>query len=175
MKKTNYRTSIISRPLTLILPILAILMLSTPALAAPIITISPTSGAIGTKVTVTGTNFESYRGDIVSIFLDNEEIATPLTVPQAESFSIDFNIPNNATPGRHWVRIRSDTGSTLASSLFIISETEISLDIAEGPVGTAVTINGLGFYGDKMVTFHYYDRSGEKLGTEIAISTGEVE
>ena len=161
--------------LAVILPLLAMLMLSTPALAAPAITLSPTSGAIGTRLTVTGTNFESYRGDNVLIYFDDEEIAgNPVAVPQAGSFSTDFNIPDDATPGRHWIRIKSeDTGSTLASSLFIILQSEIRLNLVEGTVNTMTTVTGKGFYAGRMVTVYYYNRIGEKLGALTASSTGE--
>ena len=160
--------------LAVILPLLAMLIVSTPVLAAPVIILSPTSGAIGTRLTVTGTNFESYRGDNVLIYFDDEEIAgNPVAVPQAGSFSTDFNIPDDATPGRHWIRIKSeDTGSTLASSLFIILQSEIRLNIVEGTINTMTTVTGKGFYAGRMVTF-YYSRIGEKLGTQAASSTGE--
>ncbi len=65
------KCSKIFRTLTVavILSLLIVLIPSTPALAAPEITLSPTFGSIGTRVTITGANFESYRGDIISIFL----------------------------------------------------------------------------------------------------------
>ena len=160
--------------LALILSLLMIVIPATPALAAPAITLSPTSGAIGTRVTVTGTNFDSYRGDNVSIFFNNIEIAkSPLTVPDTGSFSVDFDIPDDAAPGKAWIIVRSQLGSTLARSSFIIPETEIKLDVEEGAVGTVVTINGKGFYADKMVTFYYYNRDREKLDTKVATPTGE--
>ena len=104
MKRVDFsiKHSKILRSLAVALPLLAMLMLSTPAMAAPIITLSPTSGAIGTKVTITATNFESYRGDNVFLFFNNDEIVdSPLTVPPTGSFSIDLDIPAYAAPGRH--------------------------------------------------------------------------
>ena len=164
----------ILRTLVIFLPLLAMLTLSTPAMAAPLIALSPTSGAVGTKVTITGTNFESYRGDNIFIYFDNEEIASsPFVVPQTGSFSIDINIPPDATVGSHWIRVRNEAGSTLAKSLFTVTETRIKLDIVEGTVGTTLTITGTGFYADRLVTIYYYNRIGEKIGTEFASATGE--
>ncbi|MFC1955951.1 hypothetical protein ACFLWZ_05440 [Chloroflexota bacterium] len=66
-------------------------------MAAPVVTLEPTSGAVGTQVTIIGVNFESYRGDRVFIFFDGEEInSSLLTIPQEGSFIIDVTIPADA-------------------------------------------------------------------------------
>jgi len=162
------------RLLAIILPLVAMLVLSTPALAAPAVTLSPYSGAVGTQVTISGTMFESYRGDNVSILFDSTEIdGSPLTVPQAGNFTISFFIPGDATPGKHWIRVRDEDGDELAKNFFIVREAEIKPDILAGASGTVVTIEGTGFYANKMVTLYYYNRSKEKLGTEITDATGE--
>jgi len=160
--------------IALILSLLSVVIPSTPVMAAPVITVSPTSGAIGTLVTLTGTNFESYRGDEIYIFFDSIEFAgSPLVVPQEGSFSFNFNIPDDAEPGGHWVRVKSELGSTLAKNLFAVSETKIELNTKAGVVGTEVTIVGKGFYVDKMVTLYYHNKTREKLGAEIATPVGE--
>jgi len=160
--------------LTLILPLLMVVALATPALAAPVITLSPTTGAIGTQVTVTGTNFDSYTGDNIYIFFNNLEIDnSPLTIPGSGSFSVNFNIPNDATPGIVWIIIKSQAGLKLAESSFIIPKTTINLDTAEGTIGTTVTVNGKGFHANKTVTFYYHNSGSEKLGTAVATPTGE--
>jgi len=156
-----------------LLSLLMIAVPGTPALAAPVITISPESGAAGTMVTITGTNFESYLGDDIFIFFDNDEIPTsPLVVPQAGSFSFSFNIPGGAEPGKHWIRAKTES-TTLDSALFTVPEIEIELSEKIGPVGTLVTINGKGFAADKVVTFCYYNRTRETLDSKPATSTGE--
>ena len=174
MKKRRYRVVKMIRLIVIVLPLLTLILGSTPALAAPAITVSPAIGSIGTEVTITGSNFESYKGDTVFIYFDSLEITGGTSiVPQQGSFSIDINVPDNAIPGRHWIRIKNDSGVELASGLFVIPGTEIKLDVAEGPVGTTVNIEGKGFYAGKMVTLYFYDRIGEKLGTEIATASGE--
>jgi len=146
---------------------------ATPVLAAPIITLSPTTGAIGTKVTVNGTNFDSYKGDTIYISFDDVAIAS-LTVSDTGSFSVNFNVPSKAKPGRLWITIKSKPGYILAESPFIIAETEIKLNIKEGAVGTEVTGNGKGFYANKTVTFYYYyNGDRQNLGTTVASPTGE--
>ena len=62
-----------------------------PAVAAPLLELSPDSGAVGTTVTISGENWDSFGGDEIYIFFDNEEI-TPILVPQTGSFQFNFNI-----------------------------------------------------------------------------------
>ena len=162
--------------LAIVLPLLSVLVLSTPVQAAPVITLSPASGAIGTKVAINGTVFDSYKGDNIYIFFDDAEIAgSPLTVDETGTFTIEFIIPADAVPGNHWIEARSETKSTsmLARTFFIVEEAEIRLDVADGPVGTEVTISGWGFYASRTVTLYYYNMIGETLGTEAASPTGE--
>ncbi len=160
--------------LAIILALLMAAIPATPVLAAPVITLSPTSGAIGTRVTVSGINFGSYKGDSLRIFCNNVEIDnSPLAVPDTGSFSVTFDIPDDATPGTAWIIVRGELGSTLAKSAFTIQKAEITLTPPEGTVGTVVTVDGKGFYVNKMVTFYYYNVSEEKLGTEVASPIGE--
>ena len=73
--------------LALILPLLAMLVLTTPALAAPVILISPGSGATGTTIIIQGNNFDSYKGDNITITFDAIQIPnSPLEVPDTGSF-----------------------------------------------------------------------------------------
>ena len=100
--------------LALILPLLATLVLATPALAAPVVLISPGSGAIGTTITMQGNNFDSYIGDYITITFDATEILTsPLEVPPSGGFTTEFIIPETATVGRHWITVYS-TGGTVS-------------------------------------------------------------
>lgn len=156
-----------------ILSLLVTVIPATPALAAPLIILSPTSGAIGTKVTITGNNFDSYIGDTVSILFDDTETAE-LTVPETGSFSFNFLIPAGASPGRTWITVKSELDFIIAQSSFIIAKTEIKLDTTQGAVGTTVALEGRGFYVEKLVTFYYrYDGIKSKLGTTTASATGE--
>ena len=83
MKRGKYLVIKILRTSVIFLPLLALLIWSAPVLAAPGISLSATIGAIGTEVTISGTNFESYKGDTVFIFFDGDEIAgSALIVPQ---------------------------------------------------------------------------------------------
>lgn len=156
-----------------ILSLVVVVISATPALAAPVITLSPTSGSIGTKVTVTATNFESYIGDIISIFFNGVEIGGR-TIPDTGTFTLSFNVPDDAPPGRAYVSVEDEYGNQLGERRpFIIQEIEIELYPGDGAVGTMVTINGEGFYASEMATFYYYNGTRVNLGTKLATPTGE--
>ena len=154
-----------------LLSLLLVVIPTTPVLAAPILSISPASGTVGTKVTVTGENFDSYEGDDIYVFFDNQGITiSPITILQTGSFSFDFIIPAGAEPGQHQIRAESELRSTLALSLFTVLKAGISLDSKAGVVGTTLTINGQGFYANRMISFYYDNRL---LGSEAASGVGE--
>jgi len=142
-----------------------------PVLAAPILNALPTSGAVGTKVTVTGENFTSYKGDDIHIFLGNQQVITisPITIPQNGNISFAFNIPAGIEPGSYQIRVEGELG-TLALTYFTVLKAEIGLDSKAGVVGTTLAINGQGFYANRMVSFYYDNRL---LSSEAAGGTGE--
>ncbi len=155
----------------ILLSLLLVVTPGIPVLAAPNLGVLPASGAVGTKVTVTGENLDSYKGDDVYLFLDNQEVTiNPITVPQTGSFSFDFNIPAGTEPGQYQIRVESELGSTLAFTLFTVLKTEIGLASKAGVVGTTLTIIGQGFYANRMVSFYYDNRL---LDSEAADDIGE--
>ncbi len=160
--------------LALVLSLPFVLLPVTPALALPEITLSPTSGAIGTKVTVSGTGFESFAATDISIFFDNVEIAgSPLTVPESGDFTASFEVPDETEPGTAYVKITTVIGGEVRKS-FIVEKPKIELDTDEGPVGTMVTVQGKGFYAGGTVDLYYYkDGSRVNVGNEVASATGE--
>ena len=163
--------------MAIVLSLLLVVISVSPALAAPAISLSPPSGAVGTTVTVTGTNFSSYVGDSLSIFLNNVEIDdSPVIVPDTGSFSVSFDIPGNAADEVFEVTVKDPFGYTLASSSFTILKAQIRLDVTEGTVGATVTITGQGFHANEVVIFYYHYNGVEALlgsGTVVASPVGE--
>ena len=157
-----------------ILLLLAVATLPTPALAAPNITLSPTSGTVGTTVTATGENFNSYAGDQVHIFFGNTEVGgSPITVPGDGQFTLDFQVPDSAMPGTALVTVRDPSGNQLAQTEFVVPQPHISLDKGGGAVGTTITINGTGFRAGQTVTFSFSPYPEIDLGSVPATSVGE--
>lgn len=155
------------------LSLLMVLIPSIPALAAPIVTLSPTSGAIGTKVNVTGTNFESYAGDYVSVFFNSTEVGGEI-VPTTGTFTLSFHVPDDTAAGRDYVTVKDERGNRLGEKRpFIVDEIEIELYPKDGTVGTTVAVNGRGFYASERITF-YYDEAEVNVGNGLATLVGEV-
>lgn len=148
---------------TVILLILAITISTTPALAAPTITLSPSSGTAGTQVTVTGTNFDSYKTDQIHIYFASTEVAgSPLT-PTGGTFTLTFQVPDSATPGTALVTVRDKNSNQLSKAEFVVPKPSIILDKGGGVVGTKVTVSGRGFRASQMVTFTYSNHTEIKL------------
>ncbi len=160
--------------LALALSLPFVLIPATPALALPEITLSPSSGSVGTRVTVSGTGFESFAGTDINIFFDGVEIAaSPLTMPENGTFTASFEVPDDTEPGTAYVKVSTLIGGEVRKS-FVVAESEIELDIDMGAVGTMVTIEGRGFYAGGAIDFYYYrDGSRVSVGDEVAGGTGE--
>ncbi|TRX56166.1 hypothetical protein FNH22_16115 [Fulvivirga sp. M361] len=104
---------------------------------------TPTSGAIGTEVTINGTNFsDNVNGNTVRF---NENIAT---VTAVSTDQLTVKVPPTATTGT----ITIETGGQIvtSSSEFTVTSEVKALTITDftpstGAVGTMVTINGTNF------------------------------
>jgi hypothetical protein len=169
----GYRRHVLA--LAIVLSLLAVLSLSAPAQAAPALALSPASGAVGSTVAITGTVFDSYKGDSIHIFFDTAEISgSPVTVPESGTFNTTFTVPSGTSVGAHHIRAKSGdiTTPTLAEGFFTVVAPAILLDIESGTVGARVTITGNGFYAGRVVGLAYYHINAVSLGTEIASSSG---
>ena len=113
---------------------------------APTITsFAPTSGSVGTNVTISGTNFTgatavTFNGVSASF------IATSDTAIQA-------TVPAGATTGPLSVTTPGGTATSTNNFTVVSVPTITSFAPASGPVGTSVTISGTNFTGATSVTF----------------------
>ena len=159
---------------TVTLLLLAVTLLPTPALAAPNITLSPTSGTVGTTVTATGENFGSFAGDQLHIFFGNTEVGgSPIAVPGNGQFTLDFQVPDSAMPGTALVTVRDPSGNQLAQTAFVVPKPSLTLDKGGGVVGSTITINGTGFRAGQTVTFTFSPYPDIDLGSVPATPVGE--
>jgi hypothetical protein len=108
---------------------------------APSITgINPTSGPLGTSVTITGTNFGSSQSSSTVSF--NGLAGAPTSW---SATSIVVPVPNGATTGNVVVTV---LGSQTNGVLFTVTAPGPSisgLSLTQGPVGAGFTINGANF------------------------------
>ena len=170
--KAKYIKTLRTLAVAVILSLVGVVMVATPVLAAPEIVLSPTSGAVGTKVVVSGIHYESYRGDNISLYFDGREVDT-LVIPDSGEFTTDFLVPDDAVPGRFYITAKDERGNQLGMRRpFVVEETEIALYPGDGTVGTEATISGKGLYAGGEVTVYY---NGDRIddGTEVASPVGE--
>ena len=99
--------------------------------------ISPSSGAVGTSVTVSGTNFGSTQGSSVVAFN-----GVPALPTSWNNTTIVVPLPSAATTGSIQVTVN---GSTSNGVLFTVAPSILSLAPQAGPVGTLVTLLGSNF------------------------------
>jgi hypothetical protein len=181
VKATGHPSRLMARtvPLGLLLALAGLFVTGAPAQAAPALTVSPASGAVGTEVTITGTVFDSYKGDIITITFAGVEIAeySPFEIPQTGTFEIPFTIPAATAPGSYIIHVDGAVGATQfsAETVFRVEAPALSLDVSEGPVGTSVTAAGRGFYSGSPVTVYFHNPGEESVGTETADATGHFE
>ena len=108
--------------------------------SSPTITsLSPTTGAVGASVTISGTNFGTSQGTSTVKFN-----GTTATATSWSATSIAVTVPSGATTGNVVVTVSSVASN--GKSFTVVSAPSItSLSITTGAVGAAVTITGTSF------------------------------
>jgi chitodextrinase len=123
---------------------------SAPKGAPTISNVTPMSGAVGSTVTITGTDFVGV--DLVSFY----DYPTSFTV--VSPTQITATVPaGTPSPGR-W-RVRTPDGVAKYEQLFTVTSiapTISSVSPSSGAVASTVTINGSGFVGVDLVSFYDY-------------------
>jgi hypothetical protein len=148
-----------------------VVMPATPALAQSI-ELSPTSGIIGTRVTVTGSSFHSDRSGYVYLYF-GDSFVNPIEVSETGTFTDSFHIPRDATPGEsHHVTVRNAGGQVLVGQSFNVLNIEIKLDPEVGHVGTEVEISGEGFLSGQKITTRYDGDNVDAVGGNETDSEG---
>jgi uncharacterized protein (TIGR03437 family) len=111
------------------------------AIPGPTITsFSPSSGSVGTSVTITGTNFSATLTDNVVTFYNNK----PATVTAGTATSITATVPSGTVTGKISVTTNCMTATSVDDFTIGVPllPTITSFTPATGPVGTTVTITG---------------------------------
>lgn len=105
---------------------------------------TPTSGAVGTAVTITGTNFSTLLANNIVKFN-----GVAATVTASTSTSITTTVPTGATTGKVTVMVGTNTGTSSSNFTVTTASTTTptikSFTPGSGAVGTAVTITGTNF------------------------------
>jgi hypothetical protein len=112
-------------------------------------TISPSSGAVGEPVEISGSGFSKSS---LTVEFDNTPIKLDAVVDASGVFTGSFNIPE-AAAGKHDVRVHDNSGSTDAAVLTVVPKLTVSPDA--GPAGTVVKAAGTGFNAADHVSIKY--------------------
>src|SRR5437867_1801570 len=121
---------------------------SAVAVDAPTISsFSPTSGPVGTSVTINGTNL----GGATSVKFGGVAAAT-FSVNGAGT-RVTATVPTGAVTGRITVTTPGGTATSASDFTVTTAPTITSFTPTSGPVGTSVTIHGTGFTGATSVKF----------------------
>jgi hypothetical protein len=157
--------------IAVILCLLIIAIPATPVLAQTIYC-TPTSGTVGTVVTVTGYGFDPATHPTVHIFFDSTYVAV-VSVLAGGSFTTSFSVSTYTTPGTHYVTARDGptyaTSTQLAMAYFTVTARQITLSPSSGYVGDTVTVSGTGFNASSTVTI-YFDTTA--VGTATTNTSG---
>ena len=120
------------------------------------ITLSPTSGNVGSTVMVSGTNFAS--SSTVTISYDGTVLSTSpptITTSNSGTFTATFTVPASTTSGN--TVTATDASSDSASAIFRNNGVipSITPNPTSGPVGSQVMVSGTGFASSSTVTISY--------------------
>ena len=116
----------------------------------PTISINPTSGTVGTLVTVTGNGFDPISTVVISFGGSNVSTVTPTS---SGGFTATFNVPLSSSIGDQTVK--ATQGSNSASKTFTVTallNPIIFLVPDFGPVASSVNVTGAGFDPSSTVT-----------------------
>ena len=125
----------------------------TVTVPAPTITsLNPNSGAAGTSVIITGTNFGTTQGTSTVTFN-----GTAATATSWSGTSITVTVPTGATTGNVVVTVGGQVSNGVSFTVTVPAPTITSLNPNSGAAGTSVIITGTNFgttQGTSTVTFN---------------------
>ena len=156
----------------IILALLVIAIPATPALAATV-TVTPTSGPVGTTINISGTVFtanNTYQitfayGTTFSQSMGSGTVGGGGDIIHPLPFTVP-GIPG----GAYTIRIVTSgaTGGEYASGTFTVTP-KISLDETSGAVGDEVTVDGNGFAATSTITIYFIN---DNVGTDTTDANG---
>jgi len=134
----------------------------------PSISINPSSGNIGTSITVTGAGFEESENGICVTY-NNTIVLSGISANSKGSWSSKFNVPSSAG-GTHIIdAYGSETDDSDISNVSFSIAPTITIDKDTGHVGDTININGTGFSQSETGVTITFDNAalGETLTADI--------
>lgn len=127
------------------------------------ISLTPQSGYVGDKLSVTGDGFRSNR--LITLTFDGEAVTTtPMSIHSDETgcFDANLDIPPSSTGGH---TIRADDGIEVAEANFT-TLSAISITLTSGPINAEVMVNGSGFGPGRVVTIRFAEEHVRTSATD---------
>ena len=147
-------------PVLLVVELIACLVIFAPVQAAAItISLNPTTGTVGTTVTISGTS----PGTADSIGVSFDSMSLTITTATANAWSTTIVIPA-AVAGNHTITATDITTPETAPATFTVVP-KIILIPTTGTTGNSVTITGSGFATNSTVQIKFN-------GTSIGVTGG---
>ena len=125
-------------------------------LPPPILTATPTSGTIGTKVTVHGSGFATNQyGYPNQILVTFDDMFLGFTFTQTGSFNFTLNVPD-AEPGSHLIKAFDSTNAHASTGFTVLPE--------PGSLTVNLTVGTVYFPGDKADIYALTTLNGGPVG-----------
>ena len=152
-----------------VISIVAVALPPVPAQAqceGPFIELTPSSGLPGTEVTVYG--YDCAEDKLVDIYYDGNLIATDRTSSRGD-FTVFFTVPEGC---REHYQVLADVGYASIDTYFTV-KSGLKISPQNGPVGTTVTVKGLGFAKNEqgIELIYYFNDSYETIERNIVANS----
>jgi len=118
------------------------------------VTVKPSSGYVGDAITVAGCGFGGSESGI-TVTLDDNIVKSDITANSEGCWTSSMTVPA-ITAGNHIIDAygASTTASEVADTKLVVLS-KMTLEPAEGHVGSNIAVNGSGFGASKVVTLKY--------------------
>ncbi len=152
----------------MILILIAVAIPAMPVLAqGPDVYVYPSSGPVGTSVTVTGTDFTA-NANVQIYFPDRTAYQVGANTDNMGDFTgATFSI-GSYPAGSYYVYVKDVSSGNWTQGTFYIIPT-ISIDQSSGNVGATIRVSGKGFGDSRGATIYFDD---EQCGTTVTNSVG---
>ena len=140
----------------------------------PTVTLSPTTGPLGSTVTVSGTNFVPGDGITITLAATTASAAVSAT----GTFSGEIVVPSAAVVGSNTVTAADTTGNS-KTAVFTVPTAAVTVSPTSGTLGSTATVSGTGFPARGPVRIEFMTALGgvvdlTPLPTPLTGTTGAV-
>lgn len=127
------------------------------------VSVAPTSGGVGDRVTVSGTGFASNSD--MTFSLDREAVSGTTKTNASGSFTYNAFVIPPTERGNHTILAKDASGNS-AGADFTIGQ-KMTINPTTGSAGGTVTVTGSGFRGSKPIAIKYGDNAVETEPPQI--------